>query len=32
MEQNKEKIRYILQNHVDEGDNVIKTCEKMCFL
>ena len=29
MDQNKEKIRYILQYHFDQGDNASQACEKI---
>ena len=30
MDQNKEKIRYILQYHFDKDDNALQACEKIC--
>ena len=30
MEQNKEKIRYILQYHFDKGNNTSQACEEIC--
>ena len=30
MDQNKEKIWYILQYHFDKGDNASQACEKIC--
>ena len=30
IDQNKEKIRYILQYHFDKGDNASQACEKIC--
>ena len=30
MDQNKEKIRYILQYHFDKGDDASQACEKIC--
>ena len=30
MDQNKEKIRYILQYHFDKGNNASQDCKKIC--